>query len=392
MKSLRTIGFLLLTGLVLVGICTVSNYVVPLGWFEGTARAVYRLVFLLLIPAVPFTAGIFRVSDRRWPLEFVVITCLLAPFLWYLLWVFLRRSVWKRASDDSRAIYSGRRLSAICVSAVLAVCGTLWAYCSVWEPIRITVRHYSVPIENLPAGMNGFRIVHVSDTHYGPVVSRSHVQGAIDLANSLEADLIVLTGDYVHRTPRSVEPGIGLLKGLRSRLGVVGVLGNHDHWEGANYCRSVFKMIGVPLIDNRRVFLTADGISDKPEAGKSICLGGIGDLWEDDTKYEEVLRGLPEDMPRILLAHNPDCAEYVPPKSRVDLMISGHTHGGQVKLPFFGAPIVPSAFGSKYLLGLCGGPHCPVVVSGGIGTAVLPVRFGVVPEVGVIELTDGSGR
>jgi hypothetical protein len=100
----------------------------------------------------------------------------------------------------------------------------------------------------------------------------------------------------------------------------------------------------------------------------------------------KTLEGVSESMPRIVLAHNPDTAETVPPGVRVDLMCSGHTHGGQVSLPLVGTPIVPSEYGSRYAGGLCLGPSCPVVVSRGVGMAILPVRFRVPPEIGVIEL------
>jgi predicted MPP superfamily phosphohydrolase len=118
-------------------------------------------------------------------------------------------------------------------------------------------------------------------------------------------------------------------------------------------------------------------------------VGGVGDLWEDTTDLAVALSDVSVDCPRILLSHNPDFAEQADTFSadlRVDLQISGHTHGGQVQLPVVGAPMVPSRYGGKYAGGLVEGPRWPVIVSRGVGMAILPVRFGVEPEVGLIQL------
>ena len=144
--------------------------------------------------------------------------------------------------------------------------------------------------------------------------------------------------------------------------------------------------MGVPLIDNDRLFLSARGISDAQVPGQSLCLAGLGDLWENAGPLEPVLEGLPGDMPRIVLTHNPDTAETLKSGLRIDLMCCGHTHGGQVWVPGLGTPIVPIRHGDKYAGGWCEGPQCPVIVSRGVGMAVLPVRFGVRPEIGVITL------
>ena len=112
----------------------------------------------------------------------------------------------------------------------------------------------------------------------------------------------------------------------------------------------------------------------------------MGDLWEDRVSFNDALAGVPEDMPRIVLSHNPDVAETMPAGFRVDLMCAGHTHGGQVWVPTLGTPIVPSRYGSKYAGGLVQGPHCRVLVSRGVGMAILPVRFRVRPELVVIDL------
>ena len=145
---------------------------------------------------------------------------------------------------------------------------------------------------------------------------------------------------------------------------------------------------GIPFIDNSRLFVTPDR-TITPAARTGLCLAGVGDLWEDRCLFEEALADVPHDMPRILLSHNPDAAEepaLIQGGWRVDLVVSGHTHGGQVRLPFIGPPMVPSRYGSKYAGGLVQGPVSSVFVSQGVGMSLLPVRFGVRPEIALLEL------
>jgi predicted MPP superfamily phosphohydrolase len=175
-------------------------------------------------------------------------------------------------------------------------------------------------------------------------------------------------------------------------LGVVAVLGNHDHWEGVDACRAAFDSIKIALIDNGRLFLSRRGLSSEPSRD-ALCIAGVGDLWDDRVDLPAALKDAPADMPRILLSHNPDVAELGELAfNRVDLMLSGHTHGGQVALPVVGALRVPSRFGQRYAGGLCPGPACPVIVSRGVGMTILPVRFGVPPEIGLITLVANDNR
>jgi predicted MPP superfamily phosphohydrolase len=265
----------------------------------------------------------------------------------------------------------------------------LGGYTTFVEPWRLRVARYDIPIEGLPPELDGFTLVHLSDTHHGPYITLPYIEHAIARANALKADLAVLTGDYVHRTPRSIVPGIHVFRQLKTRLGTVAVMGNHEYWEGIDACRAAFAETPVRLVENTRVFVTRDGLHETP-APRALCLGGVGDMWEDEVRFDRSTADAPEDMPRILLSHNPDTAERLSPRFRVDLMFSGHTHGGQVSLPRVGTPMVPSRYGSKYAGGLCSGPYCRVLVSRGVGMAILPVRFRVRPEIGVITLRCGG--
>ena len=153
---------------------------------------------------------------------------------------------------------------------------------------------------------------------------------------------------------------------------------------------SQFARARIPLIDNRRLFLgDRGGFVEDLHRGPGLCIAGIGDLWEGNPNVEAALGGVRPDLPRLLLSHNPDAAEMRAIRNnayRIDLMLSGHTHGGQVRLPGIGTPVVPSAFGQKYAAGLVRGPACRVFISCGLGTTIMPIRFGQPPEIAMLTL------
>ena len=276
-------------------------------------------------------------------------------------------------------------------TADLAAGGALaggFGYSIVWEPGELRVTHRSFPIRDLPESLDRLRVLQFSDLHHGPWLGLDHVRDVVRRANALRPDVILLTGDYISDSPRYIEPAVEALSALRANVGIVGVLGNHDWWDHGRPMKAAFARHGLPLIDNDRLFITPDRMI-VGRATEGVCLAGVGDLWEDAQDFRAALGGLPESMPRLLLSHNPDTAEepgFLLAHARVDLMISGHTHGGQVWVPGLGTPILPSKFGQKYAAGLVQGPQCPVFISRGIGVSGLPVRFGVPPELVMMEL------
>ena len=396
----------LLAGAVLLAAIMLSEKLLLPVWLEPAGRLAFRAAFFITLP---FRALVFQfippVHHHYSTLHFAV-TCLGTP-LFYLAIALIGIRLFKTAAclkfrsqvrqeearQEARAEKTpnggsvSRRafLAQASAGATLAASGGLGVYSTWYEPSHLKVRRYTAPIPGLPNALDGMRIIHVSDTHYGPYNALSQIEQAIEAANALRGDLVMLTGDYVHFTPSSVETGIGVLSKLKAKYGAVAVLGNHEHWEGAAYCRRTFQRTGIPLLDNNRLFLNSGGLTDEPAAG-SVCIAGLGDYWEDELLFDTALRGVPREMPRLLLSHNPAAAEFVGPGRRVDLMFSGHTHGGQVRVPWLPA-VGLSKVERKYLGGLCEGPHCRLVVSRGVGMAGIPVRFRVYPEIGEITLT-----
>lgn len=263
------------------------------------------------------------------------------------------------------------------------------------EPWDLTIRRYTVPIADLPASMTGYRIVQISDTHLGPRIPREYIRYAVEVALALKPDLFALTGDYIHAGLRHIDPAADLfipLAAPSSPAPVLGTLGNHDWYNSGKLMRIALQRAGVRTIDNSRLFVDAATreIVVEPPAG-GLCIGGLGDLLEDSIDVETALQGVPPGMPRIVLAHNPDTAEEKAVKRdrapRIDLMLSGHTHGGQIRIPGLGTPFLPSRFGQKYAGGLCQAPRFPVLVSRGVGMSIFPIRLGVPPELVEITLT-----
>lgn len=287
---------------------------------------------------------------------------------------------------------AGRRISR---RRVLTAGAGALAAGAVGYPMSVATRRFEItrrvfPVNDLPPELVGLRLVQLTDVHHGPWIPLSHVRHVVAAANALDPDVVLLTGDYVHRSPAYIAPVVDALAGLRARVGVVGVLGNHDWWESAPLTRAAFKRAGIPLIDNARQFVTPARRLTAEPADDALCIAGVGDYYEDEQRYDDALGGLPDAMPRLLLSHNPDVAEdraFRASRCRVDLMLSGHTHGGQIHVPGLGTPIVPSRHGQKYARGLVQGPACPVFICPGVGHTLLPVRVGIAPEIAVIELS-----
>jgi len=245
-----------------------------------------------------------------------------------------------------------------------------------------------VPLARLPEAWDGIRIVQMSDFHYDDYFSVVPIRKAIDIVNELDADLVVLTGDFVtlppfkkylggsKRAARFIEPCANLLAPLRARHGVLAVLGNHDAASDPHRITEALQAKGIAVLRNRGIPF------EKGE--QRLWLAGLDDVLERQSDLELTLRPIPKNEPVILLAHEPDVANAVS-NYRVDLQLSGHSHGGQVRFPLIGAPYLPP-LGRKYPRGLHRIRGLTLYTNIGIGTIRLPVRFWCPPEVTLITL------
>jgi predicted MPP superfamily phosphohydrolase len=245
----------------------------------------------------------------------------------------------------------------------------------------------TIALPNLPPPFRGTRVALLADVHHGPFVPLAYVRHVVAMTNALRPDIVALAGDYVHRHHSYIAPGIEELGKLDAVLGRFAVRGNHDNRSydddshgSENYLplsQAALADAKIPDLNNTGYWLERGG------ARLRIC--GVGDLWTDHQDLRSALGNAGGDETVLLLSHNPDFVESIRDR-RVGLVLSGHTHGGQIIVPGRGAPVVPSRYGQKYLYGLVQGPCCQVFVTRGVGTVTPPVRFLCRPEVVLITL------
>jgi uncharacterized protein len=270
----------------------------------------------------------------------------------------------------------------------------LTSYAFAIEPrFRLDVTRYRLTPPGWPEG-GRLRVAVIADVHVcEPWMPASRVEEIVAVTNQLRPDLIVLLGDYVGDMPSFVTGVVPYaawgraLAGLSAPLGIFAVLGNHDWWHDVKAIHATLSDNGIPVMENNAELL-------EPEGASRFWLAGLGDQlarivgpgnFRGVDDLPGTLAGIPEDgNPILLLAHEPDIFPSVP--DRVSLTLCGHTHGGQVALPFIGRPVVPSAYGQRYAYGHIVEEGRHLVVSGGLGCSGIPVRFGVPPEIVVVDL------
>jgi predicted MPP superfamily phosphohydrolase len=243
------------------------------------------------------------------------------------------------------------------------------------EPHRLTIEHHPIHLRRLPREFDGFRIVQLSDIHHSPFTSREQIERAVQTANNLQPDMIALTGDYISKERRYAAPCAELLGKLRARNGVYAVLGNHDHWTDAALITDLFRAEGITVLVNQGMRFE--------KKGAAFWLAGVDDTMVGLEDLPLALAGSSEDELKLLLAHNPIILRRAA-RAGVDLVLSGHTHGGQVNLRS-----ERSASGRtrrRLLKGLARQGETQIYITRGLGTVVLPVRFGCPPEVSLLEL------
>jgi predicted MPP superfamily phosphohydrolase len=246
------------------------------------------------------------------------------------------------------------------------------------EPNLLAVERHEIFLRRLPRALDGLRIVQLSDIHNGPFTAPGQIERAVEVANSLQPDIIALTGDYVSHEREYAAPCAELMGRLRARCGVFAILGNHDHWTDAALITDLFRAEGIRVLVNEGMRFEHP---DRP--GASFWLAGVDDTMVGLEDLPLALAGSREDELKLLLAHNPMILRRAA-RAGVDLILSGHTHGGQVT---WRSESSPSGRPRRRLLrGLGRQGATQIYVSRGLGTVVLPVRYGCLPEVSLLEL------
>ena len=239
----------------------------------------------------------------------------------------------------------------------------------------LSIERQEISLPRLPPKLDGLRIVHLSDFHYGPLVNPKHLERAVRAANGLRPDVIALTGDYISQDRMYAAPCAEVVGKLRARYGVYAVLGNHDHWTDATLITDLFRAEGIRVLINEGTRMDL--------RGESFWLAGVDDTMVGLEDLPLALAGSSDDEFKLLLAHNPIILRRAARVS-VDLVLSGHTHGGQVtwrsEKSRSGRPR------RRMLRGLGRRGNTQIYVTRGLGTVVLPIRYGCPPEVSVLEL------
>ncbi|MBV9087400.1 MAG: metallophosphoesterase [Acidobacteriaceae bacterium] len=252
------------------------------------------------------------------------------------------------------------------------------------EPHHALVENVEIRLPHLPDAFRGFRIAQLSDIHFGPFIGEPIVQQAVRTVLALQPDLVVLTGDYVSHPlhtqhgiegARKAEPLAEVLRELSS-IQMVGVLGNHDHWNNGDFVSSALRRNRVEVLENQSLAIE--------RGGERLWIAGVDDVLARKNDIDKTLRGTSAGETVILLAHEPDFADQAA-NFPVHLQLSGHSHGGQVRIPGVGAPILPP-LGTKYPIGLTRVRDLQVYTNRGLGVIAPPVRFNCPPEITLITL------
>ena len=270
----------------------------------------------------------------------------------------------------------GKRLRVMLAAIILAL-GLAFFWAFLIEPNRLVVREETIQIGNWPKELSGLRIAVLADIHAGSwFIDDKKLRTIVQRTNQLQPDLIVILGDYMTgdgRTSDRVEPEVfaATLKDFQAPAGVYSVLGNHDWWYSGPKVRRSLEQNGIKVLEDE---VARVDVRENP-----LWLVGLADLWTRPQRIEQTIAKVPQGVPVIALTHNPDIFPALP--QRVPLLLAGHTHGGQVRFPFIGAVVHSSDFGKKYELGHVFENNHHLFVTTGIGTSILPLRFGVTPEI-----------
>ncbi len=250
------------------------------------------------------------------------------------------------------------------------------------EPEWVHIEKVALTLPRLASSFHNYRIAQISDIHAGGWITRAHIQDVVARVNAMAADLVVITGDIFTTGPRRSGDDIATtFSYLSAKDGVLVVLGNHDHWQGADRVREV--LAATPTIELRNAARTLERGSDL------LTIAGVDDVWQQQDDLDQALAQTPNQGAAILIAHEPDFADQSATTGRFDLQLSGHSHGGQVAVPFYG-PLRLPYLGVKYHSGLYQVGDMLQYTNRGIGMVKPYVRFNCRPEITLLTLRSGA--
>jgi uncharacterized protein len=244
------------------------------------------------------------------------------------------------------------------------------------EPSWIEVRSVSLSLPHLAPEFSGYRIVQLSDIHTDRWMTAQRIQKVVGRVNKMHPDLVVVTGDFVTRNAEQFAPNLSVLKALKPMDKTLAILGNHDAWTNPDLVQQTLEAAGIDVLANQVVTLN--------RALAQLHIGGVDDVWAQRDRLDKVLATIPTTGAAILLAHEPDFADTSAATGRFDLQLSGHSHGGQVRLPFVKKFFPPLAY--KYPMGQYQVGSMIQYTNRGLGSSGIPIRFNCRPEITIFTL------
>jgi predicted MPP superfamily phosphohydrolase len=263
------------------------------------------------------------------------------------------------------------------VAAPLAAVSATAVYARLIEPYNYWISETDIFIRDLPQAFEGFRITQLTDIHHSRILGINEITRVVNLAQQTKPDMFVLTGDYSTSYRRYIEPCAEALAPLNAPEGVWAVLGNHDHYTDPELTTRALQNHHIAVLNNAHTTVR--------RGSDALQLSGIDDWTWNTTDWTKAFTGLKTNTPTILLSHQPTVLDFEQTKN-VSLILSGHTHGGQLNFPLLGAPASLFTKDLRYARGLFRRGDTQLYVSTGTGVIGLPLRLGVRPEIAVLRL------
>jgi uncharacterized protein len=271
-----------------------------------------------------------------------------------------------------------RSIKVLLIGCVLIFLGSIYAHKI--EPIWFEVKQIDITLPKLDRAFNGYRIVQISDLHAGDGIDRSQLEKVVDAVNAQNPDLVVITGDHISRLPKQHLELLDTLAKLHPQDRTISILGNHDVHDDPAPVRRAIAQVGITLLENT-VYTLKRGTA-------TLNIAGVGDVYQEQDNLDRVLAQLPPTGAAIMLAHEPDFADETAATGRFGLQLSGHSHGGQIRLPIYKG--YTPLLARKYPLGRYQVGNMIQYTNRGIGMIKIYARFNCRPEISVFNLVASS--
>ncbi|MFC5051463.1 metallophosphoesterase [Rubritalea spongiae] len=253
------------------------------------------------------------------------------------------------------------------------------AHAFLFEPKLLSITRREIIIPSLPPEFDGFTIAQLSDFHFKPGTDNHLMEEVVSSVNQKKVDLIALTGDYVTDDSEVIFPLLEYINRLQAKHGIYATLGNHDGWSNQRtFYKRLFEKSNIPFLINQNTELSING--------ESIFIAGTDYVWDGQPDAKQTLKGIHKDATVLALVHEPDYFDTMRSLRKIDIQLSGHTHGGQCRVPFIGYAPVKVRYGENYVYDHFERDGSQLFVSRGVGTSGLRVRFACPPELAILTL------